>query len=145
MDPNIVSLETEAPDILKALGDLHIHKINAELDPVIHALVLLRASQINRCAYCIDMHIKEALGGGVTQQRLDRVIVWDEVNDFTPREKVAFAWTEALTILDRRIGLQALRADLKLHFTDREIALLTAAVAMINLWNRINTAVDRPL
>lgn len=145
MDPNIVSLEVEAPEILSALGELHIQKIGADLDPIIHFLSLLRASQINRCAFCIDMHIREAKEAGVTDQRLDRVIVWDEVDDFSPREKAAFAWTEALTILGQRTGLDRLRADLKLHFSNREIALLTAAIAMINLWNRMNIAVDRPL
>lgn len=145
MDPNIVSLEVEAPEILSALGALHIHKIGAELDPIIHLLTLLRASQMNRCAFCIDMHIREAKEAGETDQRLDRVIVWHEVDDFSPREKAAFAWTEALTILDQRGELGGLRADLKLHFSDREIALLTAGIAMINLWNRMNIAVDRPL
>lgn len=145
MDPNIVSLETETPDIIKTLSGLHTQKIGAELDPIVHYLTLLRASQINKCAFCIDMHIREALEVGESQQRIDRVIVWREVDDFTAREKAAFAWTEALTALDPHTDMTELRADLKAHFTDREIALLTAAVAMINLWNRINVAVERPI
>lgn len=145
MDPNIVSLETEAPEILSALGAVHMQKIAPELDPIIHFMTLLRASQINKCAYCIDMHVREALEVGETQQRIDRLIVWREVDDFSEREKAAFAWTEALTTLDPHADLPKRRADLKRHFTDREIALLTAAIAMINLWNRINVAVERPI
>lgn len=145
MDTNIVSLEIEAPEILQTLGALHAQKIGTELDPIIHYMALLRASQINKCAYCVDLHIREAKEVGETQQRIDRLIVWDEVDDFTAREKAAFAWTEALTTLDPHIDLAPLRADLKLYFADREIALLTAAIAMINLWNRINAAVERPI
>lgn len=143
MDPNIVSLETEVPEILQTLGALHMQKIGPELDPIIHFMALLRASQINKCAYCIDLHIREALEAGETQLRIDRLIVWREVDGFSEREKAAFAWTEALTTLDPYADLPKLRADLKKHFTDHEIALLTAAIAMINLWNRINVAVER--
>ena len=83
------------------------------------------------------MHTREAREDGETSQRLDRVIVWDQVSDFTDKEKAALAWTEALTVLDPKTDLAPLRARLREHFSEKEIGVLTATVGMINLWNRI--------
>ena len=80
----------------------------------------------------------EARADGETSERLDRVVVWDHVSDFSERERAALAWTEALTELDPKTDFGALRARLREQFTDKEIGVLTAAVAIINLWNRIN-------
>jgi len=132
-----VAYEQEVPDILKSMAEVHQVMDTHGFDRTIHHLVQLRASQINRCAYCIKMHTKEARQDGETSERLDRVIVWDQVGDFSERERAALAWTEALTALDQKIDLGALRARLREHFSDEEIGVLTAAVAMINLWNRI--------
>ena len=107
------------------------------IEPALHHLVLLRASQMNKCAFCVKMHTRDARKDGESDDRLDRLIVWRQVDDFTPREKAAFAWTEALTELTEGAGLDALRAELKAHFSDAEISTLTGIVAMINLWNRI--------
>ena len=107
------------------------------LDRLLHHLVLLRASQINRCGFCVQMHTREAREDGETSQRLDRVIVWDQVGDFSEKEKAALAWTEALTGLDPKTELATLRARLREHFSEKEIGVLTATVGMINLWNRI--------
>ena len=103
-------------------------------------LVKLRASQINQCGFCVKMHTKEARDGGETDARMDRLIVWRHVSDFTPREKAAFAWTEALTTLSPTADYAPLRAELRAHFTDAEASALTAAVAMINLWNRLQVS-----
>jgi len=108
------------------------------LDRTIHHLVQLRASQINRCGFCIKMHTNEARQDGETSERLDRTIVWDQVSDFTEREQAALAWTEALTVLEPKADLGPLRARLREHFSEKEIGILTSTVAMINLWNRIN-------
>jgi len=132
-----VAYEQEVPDILKSMAEVHQVMDTHGFDRTIHHLVQLRASQINRCGYCIKMHTKEARQDGETSERLDRVIVWDQVGDFSERERAALAWTEALTALDQKIDLGALRARLREHFSDEEIGVLTAAVAMINLWNRI--------
>lgn len=132
-----VAYEQEIPDILKSMAEVHQIMDTHGFDRTIHHLVQLRASQINRCGYCIKMHTKEARQDGETSERLDRVIVWDQVGDFSEREQAALAWTEALTALDQKIDLGALRARLREHFSDKEIGVLTAAVAMINLWNRI--------
>lgn len=133
-----VKYEQEVPDILRSMAAVHDVMGEQELEPTIHHLVQLRASQINRCGYCIKMHIKEARQDGETSERLERVIVWDQVNDFNERERAALAWTEALTILNPKTNLGALRAQLRESFSEKEIGVLTSAVAMINLWNRIN-------
>lgn len=132
-----VNYQTAVPDVLQALGAVH-GVIDAHgLDRTIHHLVQLRASQINGCAFCIKMHLREARADGETEARLDRVVVWEHVADFTPPERAALAWTEALTTIERRTDYAALRAELRRHFSDEQIGALTAGVAMINLWNRI--------
>ena len=132
-----VQYEQEIPEVLKAMAAVHEAMDAYGLDRTIHHLVQLRASQINRCAYCVKLHTKEARRDGETDQRLDRVIVWEQVSDFSEKERAALAWTEALTELDPRTDLSALRARLREHFSETEIGVLTSAVAMINLWNRI--------
>ncbi len=125
------------PDILQTLAAVHPVIDAHGLDKKLQHLVFLRASQINGCAYCVKMHTREAREDGETTDRLDRVVVWRNVGDFSEREKAALAWTEALTYLDRNGDLGSARARLREHFGDEEIGALTAAVAMINLWNRI--------
>ena len=133
-----VMYETQVPDVFEALAAVHRVMDTYGLDRTIHHLVQLRASQINRCGFCVKMHTREAREGGETSERLDRVIVWDQVSDFSEREQAALAWTEALTGLDPKTDRGALRARLREQFTDEEIGVLTVTVAMINLWNRIN-------
>jgi AhpD family alkylhydroperoxidase len=143
-DNKAVKYEEEIPEVLQAMAG--IHQVMAEtdatrrLDRPLQHLVHLRASQINGCAFCIKMHTREAREDGETNERLDRVIVWDHVSDFNEREKAALAWTEALTLLETRTDYAALRARLRSHFSEREIGLLTAEVAMINLWNRLQVS-----
>ena len=139
-ETGVVKYEQEIPDVLQAMGDIHGVMDRHGLDRTIHHLVQLRASQINACAFCIKMHIREARQDGERNERLDRIIVWSHVDDFSDREKAALAWTEALTRLDGNADLAALRARLREHFTDKEIGVLTATVAMINLWNRIQVS-----
>ena len=110
------------------------------LDKKLHHLVHLRASQINGCAFCVKMHTREAREDGETNDRLDRLVVWEHVNDFSEAEKAALAWTEALTVLDQKTDYTSLRGRLRASFTDREIGALTATIAMINLWNRLQVS-----
>jgi AhpD family alkylhydroperoxidase len=133
-----VKYEQEIPDILKSMAGVHEIMDAHGFDRAIHHLVQLRASQINRCGFCVKMHTREARADGETSERLDRVIVWDQVNDFSDREKAALEWTDALTILDPKTDIGALRGRLREHFSEKEIGILTATVAMINLWNRVN-------
>ena len=129
--------DLEIPDVLKMLADVHATMDTYGFDRTLHHLILLRASQINRCGFCVKMHSRDARQHGETEARLDRLIVWDQVADFTDREKAALAWTEALTILNPDVDLAALRGRLRKFFADKEISVLTATIGMINLWNRI--------
>ena len=135
-----VAYEQEIPEVLKAMAAVHAVMDSQGLERTLHHLVQLRASQLNRCAHCVKMHTSEARQDGETSERLDRLVVWDQVADFSEREKAALAWTEALTELPAKSELGLLRARLRDYFSDQEIALLTATVAMINLWNRIQVS-----
>lgn len=132
-----VKYEQEVPDVMNALANVHEVMDVHGFDRTIHHLIQLRASQINRCAFCVKMHTKEAREDGETNERLDRIIVWDQVSDFSEKEKAALAWTEALTGLGAHVDFGKLRARLREHFSDKQISILTSTVAMINLWNRI--------
>ena len=139
-DMTAVGHEQEIPDIFKAMIGVH-QVIDAQgLEPALRHLVHLRASQINRCAFCVKMHIREAREDGETNDRLDRVVVWDAVGDFSEKEQAALAWTETLTALDAKTDYGALRARLRRHFSEQEIDALTATIAMVNAWNHINSA-----
>jgi AhpD family alkylhydroperoxidase len=141
MNPtSAIKYEQEIPEVLTALANIHKSVLQGGLDHKIAHLVHLRASQINSCAHCIKMHTKEAREDGETNERLDRVIVWKHVSDFSEREKAALAWTEALTVLDEAADLGAIRAELRRHFTEKEIGMLTSEVAMINMWNRFGVS-----
>ena len=128
------------PDVFAALRQAQTTVEAQGLERSLHHLVVLRSSQINACAYCVKMHTKEAREDGESNERLDRLVVWDHVNDFSAREKAALAWTEALTRLERSTDYGALRAALREHFSEVEISALTATIGMINLWNRIQVS-----
>ena len=136
-ETNAVHYEREIPDVMESMAAVHEAMDGYTVDRKIHHLVKLRASQINGCGYCVKMHTREAREDGETSTRLDRLVVWNQVDDFDAAEKAALAWTEALTVLDAGTDFGALRARLRAHFSDPEIGVLTSAVAMINLWNRI--------
>lgn len=128
---------TATPDVFAALENVHTSIDKHGLDRMLHHLVQLRASQLNGCAYCVKMHTREARADGETSERLDRLVVWEHVSDFTAKERAALQWTETLTNLDRKSDYSAARARLREHFNDAEASALTATIAMINLWNRI--------
>ncbi len=125
------------PDVFKALIAASEAINSHDVSPQLHHLIHLRASQINGCAFCVKMHLKEARHDGETNDRLDRLIVWAHVSDFTEAEKAALAWTEALTVLDAKTDYAALRARLRASYTDEQISVLTSSIGMINLWNRM--------
>ncbi len=100
-------------------------------------LVKLRASQINGCAFCIDMHMKDARRNGETEQRLYLLNAWRETGLYTERERAALAWTEHLTRLPAQDLPVATRSDLARTFSVTEIANLTVLIGLINLWNRV--------
>jgi AhpD family alkylhydroperoxidase len=135
-----IAYEKYTPDLLQSLGSVSAMLQEAGLEKSLLHLIDLRASQINQCAFCVKMHTREAHQDGETGARLERLIVWRHVNDFTDREKAALAWTEALTVLDSKTDYGLLRAELRTHFSEPQISVLTTAIAMINLWNRIQVS-----
>ncbi|MEJ8573901.1 carboxymuconolactone decarboxylase family protein [Microbaculum marinum] len=135
-----VAYERSILDLLQYLGNAMPLLEAHGLDETVRNLVLLRASQTNGCAWCLDMHLKEARAAGETAERLDRIVVWQHSGHFDQREKAALAWTDALTVLDPKTDYGILRAKLREHFSEEQIGALTVAVGMINMWNRINVS-----
>lgn len=111
---------------------------NCGIDQKLLDLLYYRASQINGCAMCLDMHFKEAIHRGETHQRLHGVIAWRETPYFDAKERAALAFTEALTNANQQDISDDIYDALTEHFTTAEITMLTLAVATVNAWNRIN-------
>ncbi|HSN17337.1 MAG TPA: carboxymuconolactone decarboxylase family protein, partial [Gammaproteobacteria bacterium] len=109
-------------------------------------LLFLRISQINGCAFCLDMHARDLLKNGEDLQRVVSLDAWRDSDFYSPKERAALAWAEAVNALDEH-ALDTASAELKRHFNEREIAELSFAVATINAWNMMNvsfrTAVER--
>ena len=117
------------------------HTVEASgLERSLLELVKIRASQINGCAYCLDMHTKDARALGETEQRIYGLNAWHETPYFTPRERAALAWTEAVTrVADTRVP-DDVYEDVRPHFTEEELLSLTFEVIVINGWNRLAIA-----
>jgi AhpD family alkylhydroperoxidase len=129
-----------APGGFKAMQSLEAYLRETEFEPAFLHLIKLRASQMNGCAFCIDMHWKDARAAGESEQRLYGLDAWRESPYYTDRERAALAWTEALTnITDGHVPDEVFEA-VRPHFTDRELADLTWAIAAINAWNRVAIA-----
>jgi AhpD family alkylhydroperoxidase len=126
-----------APGALRAVYGLEEYVRQSGLDHGLVKLVKLRASYINGCAYCVDMHTKEARAAGESEQRLYAIPVWRETPFFSERERAALAWTEAVTHLGHDGVSDELFASTREHFSDQELVNLTMAVIAINSWNRL--------
>jgi AhpD family alkylhydroperoxidase len=109
----------------------------SKLEPALLELVRVRASQINGCAYCLDMHTKDARANGETEQRLYTISAWRETPFFTERERAALAWTEGITLIHQDHAPDQIYEDAKEHFTEEELVNLTLAIVAINGWNRL--------
>lgn len=120
---------------------VHAGSIGAELAE----LLFLRVSQINGCAYCMDMHSTALRKAGVEQRKLDTVAGWQDSRFFDARERAALAWAEALTRLTEGAPADALYEGLQAHFDEKEIAEVTMAVALINAWNRLGVGLQPEL
>jgi AhpD family alkylhydroperoxidase len=114
------------------------------LDHRLLDLICLRASQINGCAYCIDMHWKDLRAAGEPEQKLYMLSAWREWPQFTDRERAALEWTEAVTRLTNQDVPDDVYARAKGQFSDEELAKLTLAITQINSWNRLNVAFRTP-
>lgn len=127
-----------SPDGFKAMRALQAHVDNSGLEHKLLELVKMRASQINGCAYCLDMHSKDARAAGETEQRLYLLNAWRESPFYSARERAALAWTEALTtIADTHEVSDELYAEARKHFSDKELVDLSFAIIAINGWNRL--------
>jgi AhpD family alkylhydroperoxidase len=126
-----------APEATRAMMGLEQYVRTSGLEPTLLHLVKLRASYMNGCAYCIDMHTKDARLAGETEQRLYAVPVWHETPFFTPRERAALAWTESVTAIAATGVPDEAYEAVRQQFTEAEVVALTMAVVAINGWNRL--------
>jgi AhpD family alkylhydroperoxidase len=135
IDPSKVS-----PHAYQAMYGLERYVRQCGLEPSLLELVKMRASQLNQCAYCIDMHSKDARAHGETEQRLYALSAWRDTPFFTDRERAALAWAEAVTLVGESHVPDDLFEETRRHFTDEELVNLTMAVVTINGWNRLSIA-----
>ena len=133
-----------APAAGRAMYALEKFVRESGLEPPLLELMRLRASQINGCAYCIDMHTKDARAAGESEQRLYTLSVWHETPFFTERERAALEWTEAVTQVGETHVPDEVFERVRRHFTETELANLTLAVIAINGWNRLAIAFRYP-
>jgi AhpD family alkylhydroperoxidase len=126
-----------APGAMKAMRELEKHVASSGLERSLYELVKTRASQINGCAYCLDMHTKDARKAGETEQRLYALSAWRETPFYTDRERAALEWTEALTLISQNDVPDSLYEHVHKFFDEQEMVALTMAIVAINGWNRL--------
>ena len=126
-----------APDTMKALMALETQIQSTGLEKSLIELVKIRASQINGCAFCINMHTQDARKLGETEQRLYMLSAWRESPLYTDRERAALAWTDAVTLIADTHAPDDLYEELRAHFSEPEMVNLTMLIGAINAWNRI--------
>ena len=129
-----------APNGYRAMAALNRYVEDIDLEPLLLELVRMRASQINGCAYCLDMHSKDARALGESEQRLYALNAWRETTFFTPRERAGLAWIEAVTLVSETHVPDEVYEDARTHFSEKEIFDLTFIASTINAWNRIAIA-----
>ncbi len=129
-----------APGLYEAMEALDTYLAGCGLDETLLHLVRLRASQINGCAYCIDMHWKDLRALGETEQRLYSLDAWRETPFYTEKERAALAWTEAVTFVTEGHVPDSVHAEARQQLNEQELSNLTLAVAAINAWNRLSIA-----
>jgi len=128
------------PGIIHAMLGLERQVHQAGFDRGLLDLVRMRASQINGCAYCLDMHSKDARANGESEQRLYALNAWRETPFYSPRERAALEWTEALTLVSETHVPDEVYEQVREQFSEEELAQLSLAVVAINGWNRLNVA-----
>ena len=133
-----------ARGVYDAMLGVEKYLTQSSIDRALRYLVYLRASQINHCAYCIDMHWKDARALGETEQRLYGLDAWQESPYYNDRERAALLWTEMVTNIRDTQAPDAAYQLLRAHFSDKEVADLTLAIASINAWNRLEISARAP-
>lgn len=132
-----LDLTKAPPGALAAMFGLEAYLQKSRIERSLLHLIKMRASQINGCAYCLDMHSKDARAAGESEQRLYLLDAWRETTFYSARERAALAWTEALTLIAETHAPDDVYEEVRKEFSDEEIVDLTLAVVAINGWNRI--------
>lgn len=135
-----ISYNKADPKALQLLLTVEAHIRNSKLESKLLHLVKMRASQINGCAFCLDMHSKDARAEGESEQRLYSLDAWQEAPYYSDRERAALEWTEAVTSLSNGHAPDSVYEKVRAQFREDEIVALTLSIAMINAWNRLNVA-----
>ena len=135
-----INAPQQSPKLFKKLVEFSMLAHDGSIEQGIHDLVAIRASQLNGCAFCVDMHIKQAKLHGERELRLYHLPIWRESTLFAPRERAALAWTEVLTRLPEQGVPDDLYERVRTQLSEQELCDLTFAVMTINAWNRLNVA-----
>ena len=143
MHPRL-DFQKAAPDALKAVMQLEAYVQNSGLERRFIHLIKLRASQINGCAYCVDMHVKESRHDGLSEQWINLMSVWRESGVYDAKERAVLGWVEAVTNLAQTGIPDGEFETLKAHFSDAEIMNITVAIGTINTWNRLAVGFRTP-
>ncbi|MDM0001052.1 carboxymuconolactone decarboxylase family protein [Variovorax sp. J22P240] len=130
----------QSPELFERFLAFHAAAKEGSIDRTLRCLVSIRASQLNGCLFCLDMHVKQARLDGERELRLHHIAVWRESPLFVARERAALGWTEALTKLSEQGVPDAIYASTRAHFSEKELSDLSFLVVAINAWNRINVA-----
>ena len=133
-----------SPEAVAAFRGVETYVRNCGIEHSLLELIKTRASQINGCAFCIDMHTKDARAKGETEQRLYALAAWEETPFFSERERAALAWAEAVTRISEGQVPERLYEELRRHFSEKEVVDLTMAVIAINGWNRLAATFRTP-
>ncbi len=133
-----IDYQTQSPELFKKFVEFSLLLKQSAIEQSIRELVDLRVSQLNACAFCVDMHVKEATQHGERALRLHHVATWRESTLFSPRERAALAWAESLTQLSAQGGPDDLYERVRTQFSEKELSDLTFQVMAINAWNRVN-------
>jgi AhpD family alkylhydroperoxidase len=132
-----------APEAVKRTAQINAYLTESAIEPTLRHLIWLRVSQINGCAYCVDLHTHEALVDGEQPQRLHCLVTWPETALFSAQERAALAWAEALTHISISHAPEEVYALVRQHFNDKELVDLTLMIATMNAWNRMAIAFRR--
>ena len=135
-----IEYQKQSPELFKKFLEFSMAVKHSTIEESIHDLVNIRASQINGCAFCLDMHVKEATIHGERPLRLHHLAIWRESTLFDPRERAALAWTEILTQLPAQGVPDSVYDRVRTQLSEKELSDLTFVVMSINAWNRVNVA-----
>jgi AhpD family alkylhydroperoxidase len=135
-----VDYQKQSPELFKKFVEFNMTFGHSSIEESIRELVELRVSQINGCAFCVDMHVKRATIHGERALRLHHVAIWRESNLFAPRERACLAWAEVLTQIPAQGVADEIYERVRMQLSEKEISDLTFSVMAINAWNRVNVA-----